>query len=428
MQQVISDKGQGVKVLSVVVTKEEINPFLDKASRRISEQKKLSGFRPGKAPRDFVEKKFGLMVIMEAALDEIISVTYWEALKSEKLSVVGKPKIEIKKVVPGEILEYTAEISILPAVVLGQIAHIKMKPEVATVSKDEIEKVLTDIRKMRSLEKKVERAAKLGDKTIIDFEVKVNNVVIEGGTGKDYPLILGDNMFIPGFEEKLVGTKVGETQIFTLHFPTEYKPDLAGKLAEFTVKIKEIWQRELPQLNQDFLNQLGDYKDVAQLEQQIRKNLTQEKQQKLDQKFEIAILNELVILSNFGEIPHILIENELHRMMHELEDSVGNQGLNLEQYLQQINKTKEDLHKDWHESAVKRVQTALVARQLATEQAIEASSEEIEKEKQELLASYQDRPEIKQNIESPDFREYLFHSITNRKVVKFLKEKVIENK
>jgi len=428
MQQVISDKGQGVKVLSVVVTKEEINPFLDKASRKISEQKKLSGFRPGKAPRDFVEKKFGLMAIMEAALDEIVSFTYWEALKSEKLSVVGKPQIEIKKVVPGELLEYTAEISILPAVVLGQIAHIKIKPEVATVSKSEIEKVLTDIRKMRALEKKVERAAKLGDKTIIDFEVKVNNVVIEGGTGKDYPLILGDNMFIPGFEERLVGKKIGEKQIFTLNFPTEYKPDLAGKLAEFTVTIKEIWQRDLPQLNQDFLNQLGDYKDVTQLEQQIRENLTQEKQQKLDQKFEIAILNELVTLSNFGEIPHLLIENELHRMMHELEDSVGNQGLNLEQYLQQINKTKEDLHKNWHEAAGKRVQTALVARQLATEQAIEASSEEIEKEKQELLASYQDRPEIKQNIESPDFREYLFHTITNRKVVKFLKEKVIENK
>jgi trigger factor len=428
MQQVISDKGQGVKVLSVVVTKEEINPFLDKASRKISEQKKLSGFRPGKAPRDFVEKKFGLMAIMEAALDEIISFTYWEALKSAKLSVVGKPQIEIKKVVPGELLEYTAEISILPAIVLGQIENIKIKSEVATVSKDEIEKVVADIRKMRSLEKKVERAAKLGDKTIIDFEVKVNNVIIEGGIGKDYPLILGDNMFIPGFEEKLIGTKVGDEQVFTLNFPTDYKPDLAGKLAEFTVKIKEIWQRDLPELNQDFLNQLGDYKEVAQLEKQIRDNLMQEKQQKLDQKFEIAILNELVTLSNFEEIPHILIENELHRMMHELEDSVANQGLNLEQYLQQINKTKEDLHKDWHEAAEKRVKTALVARQLATEQTIEASSEEIEKEKQDLLASYQDRPEIKQNIESSDFREYLFHTITNRKVVKFLKEKVIENK
>jgi trigger factor len=365
---------------------------------------------------------------MEAVLDEIIGFTYWEALKTLKLLVVGKPRIEIKKVVPGELLEYTAEISILPTIVLCQIANIKIIPEVATVSKEEIEKVILDIRKMRSLEKKVERAAKLGDKIIINFEVKVDKVIIEGGTGKDYPLVLGDKMFIPGFEEKLVGIKIGSEQVFTLNFPTDYKPDLAGKLAEFTVKIKEIWQRDLPELNQDFLNQLGDYKDVTQLEQQIRENLFQEKQQKLDQKFEIAILDELVALSNFGEIPQVLIENELHRMMHELEDSVANQGLKLEQYLQQINKTKEDLHKDWRETAEKRVRTALVARQLATEQTIEASSEEIEKEKQELLADYQDKPEIKQNIQSPDFREYLFHTITNRKVVKFLKEKVIENK
>jgi trigger factor len=428
MQYQISDKGVGTKVITVKQETDELRPFLDKASRRLAEQKNLAGFRPGKAPRDLVEKKLGLAAIMDVALEEIISTTYLKIISTEKFSVIGRPQIEVKKNIPGELLEYTAEITLLPEVNLGKIENIRIKPEIFTVSNKEVEDVILDIRKMHAIEKKVERPAIMGDRVIIDFEVKLDNVVIDGGSGKDYPLILGDQAFIPGFEEKLVGLKPNTDVVFSLSFPQDYKPSLAGQEAEFTVRLKEVLLRELPIVDEDFLTKLGNYKDLEELSEQIKENLKIEKKQKSDQKFEIAILNELVSQSTFGDLPEILIENELHRMIHELEESVQKQNLTFDQYLQQIGKNKDDLKKEWREAAIKRVKTALVARQLAITYNIEVADEEIEKEKQALLESYQNRPEIKQNIESADFREYLFHTLTNRKVIEFLKEKIIENK
>lgn len=424
MDYTIQDNGQGVKKITVNLSAKYIDPFLKKAARRLSKKNNIPGFRPGQAPREIVEKKFGSMALLENAVDDILTQSYYDILQKEKLLVIGKPKIELKKMMPGEIFEYTAEVSLLPEVSLGDISKLTVKVPEVEVSEQEVEDVLLDLRKMRAQEQKTDKAAKMGDKVIIDFEVKIDGVVIEGGQGKDYPLILGDKVFIPGFEEKLIGRKPQEKVEFKLNFPHDYKADLAGKKADFLVFIKEVYERILPDISDDLLKQMGNYKNITELKEQIKKNLLLDKQQKADQKLEIDLFEQLINISSFKDIPELLIDNELHRMKHELEDSLQSQGLSYTDYLQRLGKKEEDLNKDWRPAAIKRVKTALVARKVSEENNIFASQEEIDQEIKTMEKSYQNQPEIIKNINSKDFREYLFHTLTNRKVIAFLKNKV----
>lgn len=426
MDYTIQDNGQGVKIITVKLDVSYLEPFLVKAAKYLSKKNNIAGFRPGQAPREIVEKKFGSMALLENAVDEILTQSYYEIIKKEKLLVVGKPKIELKKMVPNQSFEYTAEVSILPEVILGDINKLSIKIEKVEVNDHEIEEVLHDLRKMRAQEQKTNQAAKIGDKIIIDFTVKMQGIIIDGGQGKDYPLILGDNVFIPGFEEKLVGKKPQDKIEFKLNFPSDYKADLAGKEAEFFVEVKEVYRRILPEIDKNLLKQLGNYQSLFELKEQIKQNLLLGKQQKADKKFEVDLFEQLIDLSTFSDIPKLLIDNELHRMKHELEDNLQSQNLSLSDYLQRLGKKEDDLNKEWQAAAIKRVKTALVARKFAEENKISASPLEIDKEISVMKKKYHNQPEIIRNINSQDFREYLFHVITNRKVINFLKEKVIK--
>ncbi len=426
MDYTIQDNGHSVKIITVNLPPTYFQPWLDKAAKNLSSQKPIAGFRPGQAPRNLVEKKFGTMALLENVIDEILSQSYYDILQKEKLMVVGKPKIEIKKMTPDETLTYTAEISLLPEVTLGELSNLKINMEKPVVTEKDIDEVLLDLRKSRVEEKIIDEPAKMGDKTIIDFTVKLDGVVIEGGQGKDYPLVLGEGVFIPGFEEKLVGKKAKDKIDFKLNFPQDYKADLAGKEADFSVEIKSVLQRILPEINQDWLNSLGNYQSLDELKAQIKQNLLLDKEQKADQKFEINLFEELIKNSTFTDIPEVLIDNELHRMKHELTDSLQPQGLTLGDYLQRLGKTEADLKKEWREAAIKRIKTALVARKYAEENKIAATKEDIDQEIAVLEKNYQQQPEILKNIQSPEFRDYLFHTLTNRQVVNHLKKIVIK--
>ncbi len=421
MDYIIEDKGAGVKNISITLSAEYLDNFLDQAAKRLSKKQPLPGWRPGQAPRKIVEQKFGAMALLEEAADEIVKKSYYDLLQKEKLAVVGQPKIEIKKMVPGDVFEYTAVIALLPTVVVGEVNNLQTKPEEAKVEDKEIAEVLADVRKMRAEEKISLDPINLGDKAIIDFTVKVQGIVIEGGQGRDYPLVVGDKVFIPGFEEQLVGKKTGDKLNFKLNFPSDYKVDLAGKEADFEVEIKSIYQRILPPVDDSLAAKLGDYKNLDDLKKQVKNNILLDKQQKADQNFEVKLLEELMNISTFGEIPEILVDNELHRMLHELEDKIEAQGLKLSEYLQSIGKDQTALKQDWRPAAIKRVKTALLAKQLATDNQIAATKEEIDQELEALQQNYQQQPQILANLGSDDFRDYLFHTLTNRKVINYLK-------
>jgi len=422
MQVDITDGKVGEKKITITVPLSEQEKHLDKAAHELSKQKPLKGFRPGKAPRHEVERAYGAMAVIEAALEYIVNHTYYQAITDNKLHTVGKPKIEVKQVVPGNDFIYIAEVALLPEVTLGSVEEVTAEYSEVKVIDDEVIEVLKDLQNARSSEVLVKREARDSDKVEIDFAVKVDNVVIDGGSGKKYPLILGSKMFIPGFEEAIVGMKADDSKTFKLKLPDNYKPDIAGKEADVEVKLFAVYERKLPALDDELAKAAGAYKNLAELKEQITKNLQADKQAKADQQFEVAIFKELVKSSQFSAVPETLIDNEIHKMQHEMEDNLKQYNINLDQYLERVGKQREDLEKDWHEQAETRVKTALIARAVAEQEKIAASNEDIESEIKHMEVIYKDNEEVMKNLRSSDFREYLFHTLTNKKVVDHLKQ------
>ena len=210
-------------LLEIEVSTDEARPFLEKAAARVSKNTKIEGFRPGKAPYHIVKQKVGEMNIYQEALDNIVSHFYIEAVKQEDLDAVGQPKIEMEKVAPGNPIAFKATVSLMPEIKLGDYKNIKVEKKEIKVEDNEIDKSINDLKKMQVKEVLVAREAQKGDRVEVDFEVSLDKVVIEGGQGKKYPIVLGEGQMIPGFEEQIEGLKKNEEREFKLKFPTEYQ-------------------------------------------------------------------------------------------------------------------------------------------------------------------------------------------------------------
>ncbi len=414
--------------LTIEISTLEMQPFLEKTATKLSIELKIEGFRPGKAPYNIVKAKVGEMNIMQEALDSIISKYYYDALEQEKIVTIGQPKVEIGKLAPGNPLVFKATAAVLPKVKIGDWKKIKLSRQPIEIKDEQVQKVIDDILKMRAKENLVQREAKTGDKLEIDFEVFQDKVPIEHGRQAKYPIIIGENKFIPGFEDQLIGIKAGDTKEFELKFPDQYyQKNLAGKTAEFRVKINSVFEIELSKLDDAFAKEISgeQFKTIDELKDNIKKNLEQEDKTKQEQRLEIELLEKLVEISEFEDIPELLISNESHKMMHELEGSVSQQGFKFEDYLKSLKKTKEKLEHELQPQAEKRVKTAIISREIYQEQKFIVSPEEIAKEINETIKHYPDNPDMKQQLESNSYKDYLKNVIGNRKVIDFLKQKVI---
>ncbi|PIT90233.1 MAG: trigger factor, partial [Candidatus Komeilibacteria bacterium CG10_big_fil_rev_8_21_14_0_10_41_13] len=400
-------------------------PFLAKAAARLSKDVKIEGFRPGKAPFDVVKGQVGEMNIYQEALDEIVSYFYYQAVTSEDIQAVSQPKINIEKMAPGNPIVFKAIVGLLPEVKLGDYKSVKIKKEEARVEDKEVNKVLEDLRKMQAKEVLTDRQAKKGDRIEADFEVSLDKVVIEGGQGKKYPLVIGEGMMIPGFEEQFIGLKAGEEKTFQLKFPDQYQNKMvAGKLCDFKVKLLSVYDRSLPELNDDWAKTLnaGSLQD---LKEKIQQNLVEEQKFNFEQKAEIEMLNKIVEKTEFSEIPEVLVESESHRMIHEFEDSIVSQGLNFADYLKSVNKEKKDLEAEFKPKALERVKASLVIKAVADERKIEVSEQELNEETEKILLQVKGNPEAEGNIKSTGYQHYLQTIIRNRKVLEALKKELI---
>ena len=414
--------------LTIEVSPVEMEADLKKAAEKISADTNIPGFRPGKAPYEIVKQKFGEMAILQEALDDIISRTYYEAVKENKIVSIGQPKIDIEKMAPENPLIYKAVVSVLPAIKIGDYQKLKIKKEKAAVKPEAVDQVIADIRKMRAKETLADKAAEKDNKLEIDFDVYLDKVPIDHGSQKKYPITIGEGRFIPGFEEKLIGMKAGEEKRFELKFPeTYFEKKLAGKQAEFKVKCNQVFKVEPPALNDEFAKNIsnGQFKDVAEMKENILKNLTEEEQAKQAQKTEQEMWDKVLAVCEFEELPEALVENEAHKMVHELEDNISQQGLAFEDYLKSINKTHDDLENDFRPAAEKRAKTAILAREIYNEQKFEVTEDEIEKEIGEMLKRYPANPEVDKQLHSEMYKDYLKNMIGNRKVAEYLKEIII---
>jgi len=414
--------------LTVELSAEEFKPYLPKGAERVSQEVKIEGFRPGKAPYDVIKNKVGEMAILEEAARIAIDKTIDQAIKeNEDRQIIGQPQINITKLAPDNPIEYKIILTILPEVTLADYKNIKVKMTEVEVKDEEVEKMINELKEMRVKEVISNKQAKEGDKLLVDIEMFLDNVPVEGGQGKDTAVILGKDYIIPGFDKNLIGAKKGETKEFKLPYPqNHHQKNLAGKMVEFKVKINEVYDRQLPELDEEFVKNFG-LKSVDELKTNIKKSLLTDKKQREQNKCERELLDKLIEKSKFGDIPESLLDHESKVMISEFEYGIESQGGKFDDYLSHIGKTREQFVLELLPEAMKRVKSSMAIRKISEVEKIEVTKEEIDKAVADLIKQFGGKEKnLEEKVNNPAYREYLANSLSSRKVIDKLKEWNVE--
>ena len=412
-----------VKVeMTFTLRKEELDAAEQVALTKLARDVKISGFRKGKAPLELVAKELDPLALGQQTMEDAMSKAVAEGFMAEKLQVIDRPQVDVKKFVPGEELEFTAEAEILPKVELGDYKNLKAKKPAVKVSAKEVDETIEKIRANFAEKKDVERAAKNGDEVIIDFEGKKDGVAFEGGKAEKFPLELGSNSFIPGFEEGIVGHKTGDEFDLDLEFPKDYHAaDLAGAKVVFTVKLGHIHEKVLPELNDEFAVKLG-VKDAEDLKKQIKEDLKTQKTSENDEKFKDELVRELVNISKIP-VPEILVEDQKLSIEQDMQQNLMYSGLTLEQYLERMGKTREEwLENDVKTAAEDRVKAGLALAELSKVEKVQATVEELDEHLNQLKKQYEKNEEALKQISSEETRRDLANRLLTEKSVDLLVE------
>jgi len=406
----------------VTISPEEMKDFYQRALGETAKEITVSGFRPGKAPLDLVERQTSKIKILEQAADIAINQNYREIVTKEKAWPIGEPKIELLKLAPDNPFIFKMTITLMPKVKLGDYKKIKVQAKPIKIEEKDVQKVLQELQQMRRKEVVVNRPAQIGDRAEVDLEMFIDKVLLENGQIKNLSVILGQDFYVPGLSQHLAGMTVGQTKEFNLEYPADhFDKKLAGKKVDFKVKLNNLYQIDLPDLNDNFAQGVGKFKNLAELSEQLKNNLIQEAQVKEDERQEIEVLKQLVVKSAFEELPEILIESELDKIVNELQYGVENQGLKFDDYLMHLKKTRVDLRKDFIPKAEERVKTALAVHEVADQEKIIVDDKELDQEVEKMIESYREQPDLLEHIQSNQGRNYLYNLILNRKVIAFLK-------
>ena len=411
---------------TITVTPEEYKKNLEKAATKISDRVAIKGFRKGKAPYDMVVKEVGEMAILQEAVEEIVQETFFNALKKEELETIGMPKIDIEKLAPGNDIVYRANVALFPGVKLADISKIKVKTSKKNIEDKQVNETLDALRGMHATEVLKTGVADGTDKLVLDMDMALDKVPVEGGQAKDYQVYLSEDHYIPGFNDHVRGLKKDDEKEFTLDFPkTHYQKHLAGKTVDVKVKVKEVYERQLPEMDEEFAKKLGQ-ESVEKLRDLIQNNLLREAERKADQSAEIEMLDKLVEKSTFDPIPKVITDAEKQKMFYELKQDLEKNGITIDQYLQDIKKDEKTLFEEFGAQAEKRAKAALISRQVAKAQNIEISSEEIDKEITMMKDVYKEDKEVMEKIGRPEVRDTIATNLQNKKVMTWLKEQIIE--
>jgi len=397
--------------------------YLDAAAEEASRDIKIPGFRPGKAPRKMVEQKVGKATLLNGAAEMAVQKSYVDYVTKEKLEVIGSPEIELKTVSEGKNLEYVARAAVMPEINVDENykkAVEKINKEYAakqvSISDEDLQLELEKLANSRVKLVTVRRGAEKNDSVEVDFTVLVNGVPIENGQSKNHPVVIGKEVFIPGFEDNLVGLKEGQEKEFELSFPADYhKKDLKGQKATFKVKVNLVQERQVPEIDDEFAKSLGNFENLEALKKNMRAGMEHEETHRMSERKRNEYV-EKIIENTKADIPEILIHEEIHKMMHEFEHQISSMGMNLDQYLGQIKKRKDELEKDWEPNAVKRVKSAMALQKIVTEEKVVVPSKEIEEEMNKTLQYYKNTKELAKNIDMERLYNYTKGVLENEKV------------
>ncbi len=380
----------------------------------------IPGFRKGKAPMNIVEKYYGKEIFYEDTFNDLAPEVLEEALKENDIKAVSRPDIDIKQIGKGEDLIFTAIFQTKPEAKLGKYKGIEIKKIEYNVKDEDIEHELGHLQEHNSRLISIEdRPVQDGDIATIDFEGFVDGVPFEGGKAEGHELTIGSKTFIPGFEDQIIGMKIDEEREIKVKFPDEYfSKDLAGKDATFKVKVHEIKKKELPKLDDEFAKDASEFDTLDELKKSIKEKLEEENAQKEKYETEEEVIKE-VCKNVEVEIPSGMIETEVDNMVKDLGQRLSYQGLKLEQYLQMLGKTEEEIKKEYEPQASDAVKTRLMIEAVIKEEKIETTPEEVDEKMKEMAKNY-GRESDDEFLKNENIRSYIEEGMKSEKAIEFL--------
>ncbi len=411
-------------IVTVTLDADDLAPIRQKTLSRLARDVKAAGFRPGKVPIHVAEKQLDANYLNSEVLEEAVNHSALEAFAKEQLTALDRPKVEVSKFVPGQELEYTAEVEILPGIKLGDYKKLKATKDKVVVDNKDIDEVVERLRASMAIKNDTTNVAKLGDEVTMDFDGKdKDGNPVAGASGKDYALVLGSKTFIPGFEEGLVGKKSGDNFELPLTFPKDYhhKP-LAGVKVAFAVTIKNVKEVTLPYLTDNFASKTGPFKTLDDLKADIRRELTDQKEREALDKLKDLLIEQLVKHSHVPT-PEVLVEDQQKAIERDFVQNLLYRGMTLEQYLEQQGTNLDDWRaKELRPQAIRRVEVGLALAELSKVEAIEISKDELEERLKEMMSRYGNSPEMTKQLDTPEARRDLANRVITEKAVDRLVE------
>ena len=414
--------------LTIKVSAEDFDKAVNKVYLKQRTRISVPGFRKGKAPRKLIEQMYGTGVFLEDAINDMINSTYPEAAQGSEIAneISSNPDIELVQAEAGKPLIYTATVAVKPPVSLGKYKGVEVEKIDVSVSDEEVEAELSaEQEKNASYNEITDRPVADGDKVNLNFEGFVDGVAFEGGKGEDYPLTIGSGSFIPGFEEQLIGAEIGKEIEVNVTFPENYQSaELAGKPAVFKCTVLKITEKVLPELNDEFADDVSEFSTLEEYKADIRKNLEVKKEEKARTEKENKVIDAIIADSEI-EIPEPMLKAQQEQIVDEFAQRLQSQGLNIDQYFSYIGGSREKMMEEVKDQADKRIRTRLVLEEIVKAENIVATEEDFEVELGKLAEAYgTDVDTVKKIFEGRE-KDRMMEDIAVQKAVSFVADNAV---
>ena len=407
-------------LLEIEVPADKLDRAVRDATQRLSRRTRVAGFRPGKAPRPILERVLGPSAVLDEAVEHLVQDAYRDAIIEQGIVPLTNADVELVEAEEGKPLKFKATVQVRPEVTLGDYANFNFAPEIEEITPDKVDKVIDELRDQNATLAPVEdRAAKDGDWAVIGFEGSRDGAPFEGGTSERMPLIIGEDRLIPGFEANLVGLKPGDSTQFDITFPQDYPEEsLAGQPVQFKVDLKELREKVLPEADDQFAMNMGDYATLDALKGDIDLRLRRNALDRARHEFADKIIDYAVANSTI-ELPEVLVDQEVEVMHDEFRTQLARQGISEEAYLKATGKTESDLHTEFHPRAEQRTRVLLVLSKIADVEGIDVPEADIEAQVELARARYQD-PKTLKYFESERGRNFIRSTLRRTRLVEVL--------
>lgn len=413
--------------LTIEVSSEEFENAIAKAYKKNKNKISMPGFRKGKAPRAMIEKMYGKGIFYEDAANSIIPDAYADAAKESELEIVAQPEIDVTQIESGKPFIFTATVALKPEVTLGEYKGIEVEKKEVEVTDEEVEAEINKVRESNARMLDIDdRATQDGDTVLIDFDGYVDGKQFEGGKADDYSLVLGSHSFIDNFEEQLVGKNIGDDVEVNVTFPENYQSEeLQGKPAVFKVKIKEIKVKELPELDDDFAQDVSNFDTIAEYKEDLKKKLTENKEEALKREREEAVIGKIIENAQM-DIPEQMVDAQTRQMTQEFAQRLSSQGLSIDQYMQFTGLTPQKMIEELKPQALKRIQSRLVLEAVVAAENIETTEEELDKEIENMASMYQMEVDKLKEVIGEEEKKQIGLDLAVQKAVEIVTEAAVE--